>query len=96
MAFMEEKIKDGKLLKIEVNGSGPYKIVMISGDFFMYPEEGVFIIEKALSGLEGDEGLPFIEKFLHSVVRENSITLYGIDEKSIARLYKGASDVESH
>ena len=70
--------------------------VVLSGDFFIYPEEGIFIIEDVLSRLEGHEPLEAVESALRDAVKEHGLELIGLDEHVIARLYKGAVRVESH
>ncbi len=92
MSSCEEKVPGGKLVNVTVGQDG----VMISGDFFIFPEEGVFQLEQALSGLNGDESIDMIEVKLSRLVKEKSIKLIGLDERIIARLYTGALDVASH
>lgn len=92
MPACEEKVPGGKLVKVAVeNGQ-----VTISGDFFIHPEEGAFIIERMLSRMNGDESLETIEQRLSVLLAENHIQLIGLDECVIARLYKGALHVASH
>ncbi len=92
---MEEKVPGGKLARLTINTNGSPRVVL-SGDFFIYPEEGIFIIEDVLSGLEGCEPLEEIETALMEAVNNNGIELVGLDVYVIARLYKGAMHVESH
>ena len=92
MRSCEEKVPGGKLVNVSVGRD----TVMISGDFFIFPEEGVFQLEKTLHGLKGDETIDVIEATLSLLVREKDITLIGLDEHVIARLYRGAGNVASH
>jgi hypothetical protein len=92
MPACEEKVPGGKLVKVAAeNGS-----VTLSGDFFIHPEEGAFLIERMLSRMNGDESLETIEQRLSVLLAENHIQLIGLDERVIARLYKGALHVASH
>jgi hypothetical protein len=92
MPACEEKVPGGKLVKVTVeNGS-----VTLSGDFFIHPEEGAFLIERTLSRINGSESLETIEQRLSVLLAENHIQLIGLDERVIARLYKGALHVASH
>jgi len=92
---LEEKVPGGKLVRLSVKGNGRPKI-MLSGDFFIYPEEGITAIEGTLSGLNGTEALDEVEYALYKAVKYNDIELIGLDIYVIARLYKGIVDVESH
>jgi len=92
MPSCEEKVPGGKLVNVSVSRQG----VTVSGDFFIFPEEGVFLLEETLCSLKGDEPLDMIEAMLLRTTKKNGITLIGLDEHVIARLYKGALDVASH
>ncbi len=92
MSSCEEKVPGGKLVNVTVSTNG----VMISGDFFIFPEEGVFQLERALYDLKGNEPIDKIEAMLSQLVKEQGIKLIGLDERTIARLYTGALDVASH
>ena len=92
MSYCEEKVPGGKLVNVSVSQSG----VTISGDFFIFPEEAVFQLERALNGLNGSESIDTIEAMLLQIVEEKRIKLVGLNEHVIARLYMGALDVASH
>ena len=89
---MEAKAPGGKLARLKKGGNSRF---VLSGDFFIYPEEGIVILENALSGLDGDESLEAIESVLFRAVMENDIELVGLDISVIAMLYKGVNHVES-
>jgi lipoate-protein ligase A len=89
---LAEKVPGGKLVRLTTGKNG----VTISGDFFIYPEEGVNVLEETLSGLSGSESQDEIEHALYKAVRYNGLELIGIDIYVIARLYKGILDVESN
>lgn len=90
---MEVKVPGGKLARLRIDQDG---FVRLSGDFFIYPGEGIFVIEKALSGLLGDEPLEAVESILNAVIEEHELQLVGIDVPVIARLYRGTVDVAGH
>jgi len=88
---MELKVPGGKLARLTIRN----KQVTLSGDFFIYPEEGIIAIERTLSGLRGDEPLDHIEAALIAAIDKDGLQLIGLDVPAIARLYKGAIHVES-
>lgn len=90
--LMEAKVPGGKLVRLRIGQDGR---VRLSGDFFIYPEEGITIIEEALSGRRGDEPLDVLISALQAAVEVNGLQLVGLDVPMIARLFKGAADVES-
>ena len=92
---MEEKVPGGKLVRLAIGGNCTPKVIL-SGDFFIYPEEGIFILEDVLSGLGGHEPLEAVESALRDAVAKNGLELVGLDERVIARLYKGALLVAGH
>ncbi len=92
---LAEKVPGGKLVRLST-GTKDHRCVTISGDFFIYPEEGVTVLEETLSGLSGSESRDEIEHALYKAVRYNGLELIGIDIYVIARLYKGILDVESN
>jgi lipoate---protein ligase len=87
----EEKVSGGKLVRLSVNGK-----VILSGDFFIYPEESISILEDTLSHMEGGESLDEVEYALYKAVKYNDIELVGLDIYVLARLYKGIFNVESY
>ncbi|BAI61794.1 conserved hypothetical protein [Methanocella paludicola SANAE] len=91
--MMEAKVPGGKLVRLRIFSDGA---VRLSGDFFIYPEEGILVIENVLSGFRGDEPLEAIESALERAVRENGLQLVGLDVPVIARLYRGTVDVAGH
>jgi lipoate---protein ligase len=78
-------VPGGKLVRVTVARDGR---VEISGDFFLYPEEGITLIEDALSRLDGMRPAGDIERLLHSLIAGTNIELIGIDVPVIVRLYQ--------
>jgi lipoate-protein ligase A len=90
---LEEKVPGGKLVRLTMDGG--HKVIL-SGDFFIYPEEGISVLEETLSNMDGRESLDEIEYDLYKAVKYNDLELVGLDIYAIARLYKGIIDVESN
>ncbi len=74
MKKIDYKVDGGKLLRIELlQESGIIKKIKIKGDFFIYPEEAIFLIEDFLIGKKIDEFSSLLDDFL----RENKIEVIG-------------------
>jgi lipoate-protein ligase A len=81
----ELKIKNGKLVRVEaIVKEGIIQSIKISGDFFLYPEEAIFLIEQNLLNLAYQKSL--VENKLNQLVKTNKWQLVGIDVKSIIAL----------
>ena len=51
MAAVDYKVPGGKLIRVSASlDQGIIKRISITGDFFMYPEEKIFALEKDLIG----------------------------------------------
>ncbi|MBI5553838.1 MAG: hypothetical protein HY917_03805 [Candidatus Diapherotrites archaeon] len=77
------KIPDGKLIKISLeHDSGKIQSIRITGDFFLYPENGIELIEKALTHVPLTE--PAIISAVNQTVSANSLQPFGIHAHGIA------------
>lgn len=84
------KVPNGKLLKVFLELEGDIiKSVKITGDFFIYPEEKIVLLEQVLLGEDLVEE-KIVEK-LKSVVEKESLELFGVDVESIAKVIMMAS-----
>ncbi len=73
-----------KLLRVAVrHGGGVLSSVRMSGDFFMYPEESIDILERALVGVAVEEQA--LIGVLEYEISHNGIELAGVSAASIAR-----------
>ncbi len=75
------KIKNGKLFEIKLEFSDKINNIRIFGDFFVYPDEGLELIEKELinCNIKKDD----IKLRIDECLRKNNIELIGIDSISI-------------
>ncbi|MCK4637513.1 MAG: lipoate--protein ligase family protein [Methanomicrobia archaeon] len=65
--IVEHKAKGG-LIKLEITIENlKIKDIKITGDFFIYPEDSVFDLEKKLRGKTEKESIKVTEKFLSDV-----------------------------
>lgn len=81
------KIKDGKLviIKIEIVDKKITQFQLL-GDFFLYPEESVFEIEKSTIGHDQSE----IRKILPEVIDTEHAILYGFQITDVIALIDSA------
>ncbi len=84
------KVHGGKLVSVKVTYWKSIDEIQILGDFFVYPEESLSIIEKSLLGTDVKSGEEEISRNVQSVVDKNGITLVGITPESIAQAIKMA------
>jgi lipoate-protein ligase A len=85
MRTAEEKVPGGKLVRVNIRPAGR---VEISGDFFMYPEEGITVIEDMLGRLGPGQTAGEMEKMLEGAITSKNIRLIGIDVPTLVRLYR--------
>ncbi len=88
--FASEKIKGGKLVRINVEYGDRIEDVKITGDFFMHPEETLFEIEDALRGVDAKEGEAAIAERISTLVAERKAQLIGVAPEDIARVLRMA------
>lgn len=74
------KVPGGKLLKIFVDADQFINEVKITGDFFMYPEDGVERLEEAVKGMPLDKEK--LTRILENASQD--MELFGLDPESIA------------
>ncbi|MFN3268478.1 MAG: lipoate protein ligase C-terminal domain-containing protein [Zestosphaera sp.] len=64
-----KRLSGGKTIKVDLEVTGEViKDVVISGDFFLYPEEYIHVIESELRGKKVSEVSKILSKFRDSVV----------------------------
>ena len=81
----------GKLISVKVIYWKSIDEIQILGDFFVYPEESLAIIEKSLLGTDLKASEDEISRNVQSVVDKNRITLVGVTPESIAQAIKMAT-----
>lgn len=74
------KVPNGKLIRIQANLEDNFlKEIKIAGDFFLYPEESIELIEESLRGKELAE--EEIKRVLEGVIKKHSLKLLGVSER---------------
>jgi len=76
------KVPNGKLLTVLYDvQDNKIRFIQVTGDFFMYPEEGIYTIERRLQGICMDRTQ--IRTVLQEVFLNEHIYLYGLTIDSI-------------
>lgn len=88
MPSAEEKIPGGKLVKLIVKDQGGRFIVQVSGDFFIYPEQGLTFLEEALGRLKGNETEAEMVENINAEIEREKLELIGVDVQAITRLFR--------
>ena len=88
----EEKIVGGKLVCIEVwsTNQSTADRVMISGDFFLHPEDSIVDIEDSFIGMPLDSDENAVESMILKSLAKRDASLVGVSAKDIARIFSKA------
>ncbi|SNQ62802.1 lipoate protein ligase C-terminal domain-containing protein [Candidatus Methanoperedens nitratireducens] len=85
-----QKVKEGKLVKVEVECDGFIKKIKITGDFFLHPEDILEKIEKSILGLRKDTGTEAIASRIHEITGANDAQMIGVSPESLALVIREA------
>ncbi len=85
-----QKVKEGKLVKVEVECDKFIKKVKITGDFFLHPEDVLEMIEKSILGLRKDAGKDEIVSRIHKIAEANDVQMIGVSPESLALVIREA------
>ena len=81
--FAEYKVKGGKLIQCDVSMEGNViKAVRYTGDFFMYPEDAIEMLERDITHINITEARNRINKFFE----DNKIELFGVAVEDFIRV----------
>ena len=89
------KIPQGKLVKIELDFDPKGKLieaVKVTGDFFIYPEDSIRMIENRFMGLPLDK--KFMAESLSGFLAENEIQVFGFSPEDLAHALLMAAGME--
>jgi lipoate-protein ligase A len=86
----KQKVKEGKVLKVEVDCDDVINGIRITGDFFLHPEDMLEEIEKSIVGMKrnADEGT--IISNIKRTTSGKDVQMIGISPESIALLVREA------
>lgn len=81
------KVPNGKMVRISLEEEdGIIKKIKITGDFFLYPEEGIDSIEKGLENVLLDK----IEEKIAEIVEKKKLILFGLNIQGICEAIRMA------
>ncbi|MDP3105830.1 MAG: lipoate protein ligase C-terminal domain-containing protein [Candidatus Methanoperedens sp.] len=86
----KQKVKEGKVVKVEVDCDELIRKVKITGDFFLHPEDILEEIEKSMVGLVRNADEETITSNIQKVIADRDVQMIGISPGSIALLIKEA------
>ncbi len=84
------KVPGGKMVTVKLDCDSTITKIEITGDFFMYPEETLKEIEKALIGVSTNESEQNISWIIFETSKRNRATMIGVTPEAIASLIKKA------
>jgi lipoate-protein ligase A len=86
----KQKVKEGKVVKVEVDCDNVISDIKITGDFFIHPEDILDEIEKSIIGLERSASIETITSNIKSRIADRDVQMIGISPESIALLIREA------
>lgn len=88
IAHVKQKVKEGKLVKVDLEYDEVITGVKITGDFFMHPEETLEEIEKGLLGLKRDATDQTIAHRIREIMEVHDAQMIGLGPESLAKIIK--------
>ena len=86
----KQKVKEGKVVKVEIEYTEVIKNVRITGDFFLHPEDIMEEIEDCIIGLDKTVSEEEIVSCIQKATEGKDVQMIGINPESIALLIRGA------
>ncbi len=90
ISHAKQKVKEGKLVKVEVEYNKSITKLRITGDFFLHPEDILERIEHSLTGLEKDASEEAIASRIQKISEACDAQMIGISPASLAHVIKEA------
>ncbi len=90
IACSSQKVKEGKIVKVEVGYDESITKLNITGDFFLHPEDILDEIEKSMIGLKKDVSFDTLVFKIHEIVKNYDALMIGISPESLALVIREA------
>lgn len=85
----ELKVPNGKLIRVSLSvKEGKLSKVVITGDFFMHPEEVIELLEMKLNGVSADR--KSITKAITNFFKEGEVKILGASPEDFVQVIMGA------
>ena len=84
ISYSSQKVKEGKIVKVEVEFDDFIEKLKITGDFFLHPEDVLDDIEKNMVGLKKDIEFDILVFKIHTVAEARDAQMIGISPESVA------------
>jgi hypothetical protein len=82
-----KKINNGKLINLNLNVKNNLLTVKIMGDFFLYPEEKITLLEDSINNFKlniNQINLNELETKISKIINENEINIIGFTPKDLS------------
>ncbi len=86
----KQKVREGKVVKVEIECNELIRNIRITGDFFIHPEDILDEIERSIIGLERSATIETVTSNIKSRIEERDVQMIGISPESIALLIREA------
>ncbi len=90
ISHASRKVKEGKLVKVEVEYDNVITKIKITGDFFLHPEDALERIEKSMLGTRKDESMEAIASKIQQITEAHGAQMIGLSPESLALVIKEA------
>ncbi|MCZ7394089.1 MAG: hypothetical protein ABOK23_12410 [Candidatus Methanoperedens sp.] len=84
------KVKEGKLVKVELEYDNAITKLKITGDFFLHPEDILEKIEESMLGMKKDDVMETFASKIQKIVSAHDAQMIGISAESLALVIKEA------
>ncbi len=92
MGTAGRKVKGGKLLRVSLeHDGGVITEIVITGDFFLHPEEGLARLEEKLRGASLRESERDLAARIEALIAEDRLTVLGFGPADLAATIKEAA-----
>ena len=86
----KQKVKEGKLVKVEVEYDEYIKRLRITGDFFLHPEDMLEKIETSMVGMKKNSRVGVIVSKIQEIAEANDVQMIGVSPESLALVIREA------
>jgi len=90
ISLAKQKVREGKIVKVEIEYDESIKKLKITGDFFLHPEDVLDEIEKSMFGLEKGASVEAIASKIQSIMIAHDARMIGVSPESLAQVVKEA------